>query len=279
MDWTWLRDPWACLELVTRLVGWGLAVAAAEWLSARRVYADDAMLGWSLVRQRSRMPGDGPVARLLGVMLAARGWGILQWVALIAGLELLLCPAHPALRPAALGLGTLIGCLTHLRQHMVGSNGADAVRLCILGALTLREAVPDSALAAHAVLWFIAGQGALIYCVSGILKCRTSEWRKGTAVGLVLRQELMGHAGIARWFIRHPGANRAVTWSVLVLELLFPLALAGGPPVTAGFLAGTLLMHLGNAHFMGLAVFLWAFLTAYPAVLFTSAQLQRWLER
>jgi hypothetical protein len=47
--------------------------------------------------------------------------------------------------------------------------------------------------------------------------------------------------------------------------------------VAAVFVVGVLLMHLGIGQFFGMALFTWAFLATYPAVLFTSAQLRGWL--
>jgi hypothetical protein len=93
----------------------------------------------------------------------------------------------------------------------------------------------------------------------------------------LLRQEFMADHRLGNWLWAHPAANRAVTWVVLALEACFPLALVGGVPVAAVFVVGVLLMHLGIGQFFGMALFTWAFLATYPAVLFTSAQLRGWL--
>ena len=277
-DLAWLRDPWECVGITTRLAGLSVAVSAAEWLAARRSFADEAILGWPVLRSQSRLRGDGPVARALGAAFSARGFAVMQTVRLLAGLALLGFATHDLLRPAALFLAFIAACLTNLRQFGVGVIGGDRMRLLVLGALTLRELAPDSGPAARAVLWFIAGQCALAYAVSGALKwCQTPEWRNGSAVGLLLRQEFMGDARVADWLTARPAVNRAMTWSVLALEAAFPLALLGGPWLAAGFVAGALLMHLGIGQFMGLAPFLWAFLASYPAVIFTSASVRRWL--
>lgn len=276
----WLHDPGACVELTTRLIGVSVAVSAVEWLAARRAFADDAVLGWPLLRQRSRLSGDGPVARTLGMLFCSPGFAALQIARLLAGLALVLAVAHPVARPAALFVATVAACLTNLRQFGVGVIGGDRMRLVVLGALTLRELAPESELAARAALWFIAGQCALAYGTSGLLKWwRTPEWRNGTALGLLLRDEFMGDRRLADWLTAHPGVSRTATQGVLALEVFFPLALFGGTPVAAGFVMGTFLMHLGIGHFMGLAPFLWAFLASYPAVLFVSAQVQDWLGR
>lgn len=273
----WLRDPWACVELTTRLAGLSVAVSAAEWLAARRACADDAILGWPLLRLHSRLRGDGPVARALGVVFGARGFAALQAARLLAGLALLGFAPDEFLRPAALFLATVAAALTNLRQFGVGVMGGDRMRLLVLGALTLRELAPDSGPAACAVLWFLAGQCALAYCVSGVLKFRRApEWRNGTALALLLRQEFMADHRLGNWLWAHPAANRAVTWAVLALEMFFPVALVGGVPVATGFVAGVFLMHLGIGQFFGMALFIWAFLATYPAVLFTSAQVRHW---
>lgn len=277
-DPAWLRDPWACVELVTRLAGLSVAVSAAEWLAARRAFAEDGVLGWPLLRLHSRLRGDGPVAHALGAAFDARGFAALQVVRLLAGLALLVFAPHEFLRPAALFLATVAAALTNVRQFGVSAMGGDRMRLLVLGALTLRELAPDSGPAVRATLWFLAGQCALAYCVSGVLKFRRSpEWRNGTALALLLRQEFMADHRLGDWLWARPAANRAVTWAVLALEVFFPLALLGGVPMATVFIAGVLLMHLGIGQFFGMALFIWAFLATYPAVLFTSAQARRWL--
>lgn len=272
-DLAWLRDPLACLELTTRLVGLSVALSAVEWLMARRAFAEEAILGWPLLRRNSRLNPAWPGVGALQGLFRARGFAALQVLRLLAGLALLSLVAHPALRPASLFLATMAACLTNLRQFGVGVIGGDRMRLCVLGALTLRELAPTSALAAQATLWFIAGQCALAYGTSGLLKWRRNpEWRRGRAVGLILRQECMGTSRFVTWINCCAGVNRTITWSVLALEVLFPLALLGGLPMASVFVAGAFLMHLGIGHFIAMPSFLWAFLSAYPAVLFASVQ-------
>lgn len=274
----WLHDPAACVELVARLAAVSAACSALESLAARRVFADEAMLGWPLLRKRSRLSGDGLVALALGALFTERGILWLHGARLLAAGLLLGMMHHDFLRPASFFVLFVAQCFLHLRQFGVAIIGGDRMRMLVLGALTLRELAPESALAAKAALWFIAGQCALAYCTSGLLKWwRTPEWRHGTAVGRLLDNEFLGHPGLAAWLTASPGMNRAATWGVLALEVGFPLALVGGPPVAAVFVAGAFLMHLGIGHFMGLAPFLWAFLASYPAVLFVSAQVRGWL--
>ncbi len=276
IDAVWLQDPFACVTLVTRLAGVSLAVSAAEWLAARNAWADDAVLGWPLLRQRSRLRGEGPVA--LGCLFRATGFAALQVARLLAGLVLVLVPADPVVRPLALWLGVVAAVLINVRQFGLGVLGADRMRLAVLGALVLRELAPASASVAQAVLWFIAGQCALAYFTSGVLKALTTgAWRSGEAIGCLLRQDLMGDRRLAAWLAAHPAVNRTATWGALVLEIGFPLAWLTGGPVAAVFVAGVFLLHLGIGHFMGLAPFLWAFLACYPAVLFTSGGLRTWL--
>ena len=79
----WLHEPQACVELVTRLAGLSVAVSALEWWVARRAFADDAVLGWPLLRQRSRLRGDGGVVRSLDTLFGAQGFAALPAVTII----------------------------------------------------------------------------------------------------------------------------------------------------------------------------------------------------
>jgi hypothetical protein len=268
---TFLRDPRACLEMTVRLIGISVAVSGLEWWVARQSFGDATPLGWPLLQQRFRFRRFTRLTHILGVVLAASGFARLQLVRILAGLVLLGAAGDPVARPIALGLATGTALLTHWRQFGVGVLGGDRMRLCVLGALSIGELAPESRRVQLATLAFIAGQSVLAYTTSGLLKFRkTMEWRDGTAIGLLLRHELLGDAALSDWLLRNPGINRLATWCILALEVLFPLALLGGPPVAAVFVGAVFLMHLAIGHWIGLAPFFWAFLATYPAVLFCS---------
>ena len=266
-----LHDPRACLEVTVRLIGISVAVSGLEWWTARRSFGDATHLGWPLLQLRFRLRRLAGLTCILGFVLGARGFARLQLIRILAGLVLVGFATNSVARLLALGMATAAAFLPHWRQFGVGVLGGDRMRLCVLGALSIRELAPESHRVQLATLGFIAGQSVLAYTTSGILKFqKTREWRTGTAIGLLMRHDFLGDAGLAAWLLRNPGFNRQATWGILALEVLFPLALLGGTPVAVVFVSAVLLMHLAIGHWIGLAPFFWAFLATYPAVLFCS---------
>lgn len=264
----------ACLELVTRLTAWSTALCAGEFLVARRVFANDAEAGWPLLRRRSRLRGEGLVARGLGVIFRSPGILALFWVWLLVALALVVTPRQPQAWAAGVTVLFVIQILLNVRQFPIVAIGGDRLRMVVLGALTLRELTPDSEWVARAVLVFIGGYCVATYCIAGLSRLGLQPWRDGTGLGLVLRHRLMGDARLAAWLTRHAAVGRGLTWGVEVFEIAFPLALLGGPVTMVPALGAALLMHLAIGHFMGLSRFVWAFLAAYPAVIYTSVQVQ-----
>lgn len=273
-------EPGACLELVTRLTAWSTVACGAEFLAAHRAFANDGIAGWPLLERRSRLRGYGGwVARGLGVMF--RSPGILVLFGVWLGLGLVLVGAPRQWPGWGLGVGVLfvIQLLINVRQFPIVAMGGDRLRMVVLGALTLRELVPESEWVARMTVFFIGANCVLAYFVAGVGRLRVKPWREGTGLTLVLRHRLMGDAGLAAWLTRHTAVGRLLTWGVEVFEIGFPLALLGGPVTMVPVLGAALLMHLAIGHFMGLARFVWAFLAAYPAVVFTSIKVRDWLSR
>lgn len=65
-----------------------------------------------------------------------------------------------------------------------------------------------------------------------------------------------------------------LTWGVILLAALFPLAFFAPPMILLGALAAMLIFHVATAVFMRLNAFPWAFAAAYPAVVLLSAALR-----
>jgi hypothetical protein len=117
-------------------------------------------------------------------------------------------------------------------------------------------------------LWFIGAQSCLSYVAAGIAKLASAEWRSGQAIAGIMRTEMYGNAWLHRLATSRPGLGRALAWAVMLFESLFPVALVGPIELTAALLGAGLTFHLANAGFMGLNLFFFAFVAAYPAVLF-----------
>lgn len=110
--------------------------------------------------------------------------------------------------------------------------------------------------------YFIAVQLALSYAVAGIAKLLSAEWRSGTAVITILSTRSFG-PGDAQWLEDHSKVARAICHGVIAFELVWLIA-----PLDLRLLSIVMMVgvsfHFANAWIMGLNLFPWAFLSAYP---------------
>jgi hypothetical protein len=98
-------------------------------------------------------------------------------------------------------------------------------------------------------------------------------WRNGSALPAILATSGHGNAWAARTLQQFPRISIGLTWSVILLEVLFPLLLLGPRPLAVIAVAGGLAFHIGCAVLMGLNSFVWAFPATYPCLLSVRAQL------
>jgi hypothetical protein len=103
----------------------------------------------------------------------------------------------------------------------------------------------------------LLAQIAIVYLGPGLGKAETAAWRNGTALALVLNDELqVTHVGA--WIASFPAFCRVATWAVLGWELLAPLLflvpIAFGP-LRCVALGGLWGMHLGFALGLRLGLF------------------------
>jgi hypothetical protein len=143
-------------------------------------------------------------------------------------------------------------------------DGSDQMTLLVALALTVGDVLG----ARSAAVSFVGAAAAASYFVAGSAKLAGGEWRSGEAVPLILGTTDYGSPSLAARLWQLPALGRAMTWSSMGFEILFPLALVAPAPVLVAFLAAGLLFHIGTAVTMGLNVFPWAFAATYPCVVY-----------
>jgi hypothetical protein len=139
----------------------------------------------------------------------------------------------------------------------------------VLAGLVFQSFAPKSGpvILQNAGLWFIAIQCVISYCIAGVAKAASTEWRSGAAPRAILNSSTYGSQLGVRMIDAFPHGSGTLAWLTIIIECLFPIALFASPPVAIFFLVMGFLFHLGNAVFMGLNTFLTAFAAAYPIVL------------
>ena len=125
-------------------------------------------------------------------------------------------------------------------------------------------AVNELALAFSGTL-LIAGQLLISYFYAGLSKLLLPDWREGRALVGVMGTHSYGHPLGARVFARTSVIPLCLCWTVIIGEMLFPLAVFASHTLLIYALAAFFLFHLSHAYLMGLNTFVWAFASAYPS--------------
>lgn len=261
------------LQVTSALLALALALSSIELLLVRADFAGDGVFVWAVLRDGTRaLPR--PLRALLDLLLADR------WFPALLALQLALALRLPwttgPLVPMLLLLTSLLVCV---RFRGTYNGGSDAMTVVVVLGLLIARLGPDVASGETSTVWqraglgYIAAQLVLSYFLAGLAKLRESSWRNGTALPRLLSLQAYAVPASARRALSGASASFCASWLVLLFECAFPAALFVGPVGCALLMACGTMFHLFNALALGLNRFLWAWLAAYPALLFWSALL------
>jgi uncharacterized membrane protein len=125
---------------------------------------------------------------------------------------------------------------------------------------------------AEVALAYLAVQLILSYGVSGWVKLRNPDWRNGAALADVFALSAYPVSRDLRALGRNHGLMRAGSWAVIGFEVAFVFALLDAR-LMIGALAVAAVFHLANAVLFGLNRFFWAWISAYPALIWFQGRL------
>jgi hypothetical protein len=161
----------------------------------------------------------------------------------------------------------LTGGLLVWRNHY-GTDGSDQMTAIVLAGVTVGSWFSSSPFIQSAAIAFIAIQSLLAYTVAGVAKTQSELWRSGAVIGPIMQTETWGSRPLAAWLIASPTRALLASWMVIGAECLFPLVLIAPPWLAVAFLAWGVIFHALCAIGMGFNTFFWAFVAAYPAILY-----------
>ena len=122
------------------------------------------------------------------------------------------------------------------------------------------------------VAGYLAAQIVLSYFLSGWVKIVNPAWRNGAALRDVFAWSAYPVSEDLRAWADRPRVLTAMSWAVVLFELVFPLALVSQPTLIAA-LALAALFHLANACLFGLNRFFWTWIAVYPILFWLQARL------
>jgi hypothetical protein len=252
---------------VTELVfALSLTIQTLEYLRMGKYTANDAFWSWQL--QRSDIP-SATVRALLDVLFKPNVHQLHLVLRLCAAVMLAVQGASLPL----IGFLFVGNLLILIRWRGAFNGGSDFMTLVVLTGLLISQVVGafgNVQLGWQAGFWYIAIQAITSYFMSGAVKLLRPEWRNGSAMTIFLNGAIYGPLSAT-----HPLRNKWLammgSWGFIVWEILFPFSLLD-PRLAAVFCAVAALFHFLVFWFFGLNRFFWAWLCAFPAIIWCSAQ-------
>ena len=151
------------------------------------------------------------------------------------------------------------------------NGGSDRMGLLILSCLCLAHWCPTQVLR-EAAFGYLAVQVALSYFVSGQVKIMNPEWRSGRALQDVFLFSAYPVSEALRSVADHRRPMLAASWSVMLFEVMFPLAFVSYAVLIIA-LSVAAVFHLANACLFGLNRFAWIWPASYPSILWLQERL------
>jgi len=145
------------------------------------------------------------------------------------------------------------------------NGGADRMSLLILISLTLVHVAPNTYLQ-EVAFGYLAIQLILSYFISGWVKVVNPDWRSGRALSDVFLFSAYPVSESLRSLSQSPHLLLAMSWYVMLFELLFPIALLTQNSLIVALVI-TATFHFSNACLFGLNRFFWIWIAAYPSLI------------
>ncbi len=145
------------------------------------------------------------------------------------------------------------------------NGGSDTMSILVLLCLWLSHLAPTRFWQEIAV-GYLAFQLTFSYFQSGYIKVINRDWRSGRALQDVFALTAYPVSEQVRTWAESPRVLWCMSWSVMLFELLFPLALLNASLLYIALLIAAV-FHLANACLFGLNRFFWIWPAAYPIII------------
>lgn len=155
------------------------------------------------------------------------------------------------------------GILTLKRFQGPYNGGSDRMKLLILSCLCLASIMP--ALKEY-IFAYLALQLVLSYFLAGWVKIVNPDWRNGQSLKDLFAFSAFPVSENLRALAQKPRILFLMSWSVLLFELAFPLALLSQSILVYALFAAAI-FHLANSYLFGFNRFFWVWLAAYPSII------------
>ncbi len=169
-------------------------------------------------------------------------------------------------------VGLALSSLVFLQRFQGPYNGgSDRMGLLALWCLTASRLLPGLK-AQEVAFGYLGAQLILSYFISGWVKVLNPDWRSGRALRDVFQFSTYPVTEDLRRWADRPWVMLAMSWAVMLFELIFPLSLFSQPSLIVALVIAAS-FHLANACLFGLNRFFWTWLSVYPAILWLQGRI------
>lgn len=252
------------------LVGIGMLQNSLELLSGSRQFITGGLFDWNSRRILSSSPGA-----VRGSMVGRTGavWLRSAVIVRIVCSAALIIPLQSNLLYGIYAIGILLSSFFLAYQIRYGKDGSNQISIIVLAGLAFTFLMPTTSPFHPVGLYFIAAQAVLSYFAAGVSKISSAPWRQGSAMRSILNTATYGQSTVASLITGRPWIGGSVGWSVIIVEIIFPVALIAPPGVLVALLIAGALLHLGTVALIGLDTFFWAFTATFPAIILANGAL------
>lgn len=263
------------LSVSRLLVCFGLIIDSCEHIINFRHFGEHGLFAGRVFRTAYHGSNHAGVRRIRAWLCTNRGFASIIGIRLLA-LLLVILPGQGNLSYASLLLIVLIIETLLVSRCSYGRDGSDQMDQVVLAGLVVSYLLAPR-LSASLGLWFIALQCVLSYVASGVAKVVSPIWRSGDAFFRIFNTYAYGARSLSGVVLNSPIIGVVLCWTIIIFECLFAFALFMPPSFVFVLVVIGLLFHLFNAAVMGLNKFLWSWTATYPALLFCSHQMAKFL--
>ncbi len=251
------------LLAVEKLIALAVVFQTIELFQIRTSFAERGIWRWSILRDeftifptalQSTFKLALPYSSFLCILAARLTCAIV-----------LLFFTHPLLVLYLL-LSTL---LISVRWRGTFNGGSDYMTILVLGSLTLASCFGYDSIVALGCLGYIAIQACSSYLISGAVKLRNADWRKGVALPRFIESSIYEPSSFLQNLLRRPSLGVFFSWLAILFECTFPVSLFD-PRLCLIYISAAIFFHLANVYLFGLNRFLFAWGATYPALYFCS---------
>ncbi len=252
--------------LLQRFLGFAVLLQSIEMLQLKRLWTENGIWDAQLVFE----PGTRFPILVKRVIETALAPPIFQTFLLLAAVSSAILVVQP--NPYSLAIMSLTTIAVAIRWRGTFNGGSDCMTFLLLLTSLLIWICGRTAQVFYYGLWYIAFQTCLSFFISGWVKIRQSQWRSGQSLINLLEKSAYPIPTKVRLMAKPKILSLALSWLVILFEISFPMALVLGK-FSLVLICLAIIFQVVNFILFGLNRFFWAWLAAYPAVIYVSLSL------